>query len=386
MFEAEAPPRMTQRELKEEVISPPPVSRLPAISRKTIQNREAQRACRERKARQMANLKAENESLKAQIRALQDSNAQPNHALSHCADCALERMRSASYLARIAQLEAQLDAVKAQSPPQSYSHSQSQSTSPHAPTISIDHAMTDSAVVLPISASVTVPSSQSVQLPPPSASTIGSVSLSPLVKMDFDGSDLISHDEMWEDILDETSAIQLYGPIDIEPYRTAFNDISSIKGNPLIDQILDLFVEQAGATNKKKITKCLLGIVALRFALLDACSILDRARFLDAMDELTHQYNKYTTNMKKYFKVKVPPHDSIDWQNPRMTPFREQLRAVPSFSNAGNIIDDICVLYWSETKEDEREEKLLSIVLLARKLENLCVNDEDRKRVRNFET
>ncbi|KAJ3035029.1 hypothetical protein HDU99_010638, partial [Rhizoclosmatium hyalinum] len=67
--------------------------------------------------------------------------------------------------------------------------------------------------------------------------------------------------------------------------------------------------------------------------------------------------------------------------NPRVKPFRDTLRAIPSLQHANNMIDELCLLFWScNVGNTDASENLLRVALQFKRLESLCTIDDDRVR------
>ncbi|KAJ3031631.1 UNVERIFIED_CONTAM: hypothetical protein HDU68_001711 [Siphonaria sp. JEL0065] len=303
--------------------------------RKVLLNREAQRACRDRRARYIQDLETENVGLKQRIQDLEI--ARQNSA---CPSCVILQSRNEEQAQRIKDLE---DLVSG----------------------SFRHKAT------PILHAAHEP-----------ASRIDTFHES----MDFE----TASDE-WIDVqsapIVPKSAIELYGPVDCEHTRQALNSLPSIKDNPNIDAMIDLFILQASTVDTKLCIKYLVGIITTRYKLLDACTLLDRHQALEIMDDFKQRNNNHSFNIYQFLATKKPgitttisyKQAMIQLANPRIKPFRDALVSIPSLSGAETVIDELCLLFWSCTSlQRDREDRLLQLVLVARKLEHMCIGEEDR--------
>ncbi|KAJ3088664.1 hypothetical protein HK100_007979 [Physocladia obscura] len=127
----------------------------------------------------------------------------------------------------------------------------------------------------------------------PSVDSLGSGSLSSMVfpehnfTTDFDWNTELEQLEQCqqqstENCLQQTSMLlltaeEMYGPVDIEDFRTRLKNIPSIcQFSSAVDQICFFFVEMTRTTDSKKIRTLLLKLIRISYSLMDLCSICDR--------------------------------------------------------------------------------------------------------------
>ncbi|KAI9349606.1 hypothetical protein BDR26DRAFT_852444 [Obelidium mucronatum] len=191
-------------------------------------NSEAQRQCRDRKARYLSDLESENAMLKQRIKELESKT---------CSFCETQEVKTEQYLSRIRDLE-NLVSVK------------SNQRNDDLDSIVSHHVVS--------------PSTQ-------------------IYRSAMDTSDCLETEtitsEEWIDVQPNNapkSSVELFGPVDTEYTRSALNSLASIKDNPNIDAMINFFVLQASTTDRRLSIKYLVGLITVRYKLLDACTLLDR--------------------------------------------------------------------------------------------------------------
>ncbi|ORY37004.1 hypothetical protein BCR33DRAFT_721659 [Rhizoclosmatium globosum] len=143
--------------------------------------------------------------------------------------------------------------------------------------------------------------------------------------------------------------------------RAAMFSLASVQNSPSaqtnVNQLLDLF-----AVPQTHHQKYLVAITAARFRILDECTLLDRQQFILHLDNFIQLNAKHCKNYTRYSetpnttdqapRLPSPPSHSLIILPTAHPSLRDALTAIPSFASAGDLIDELCSLYWSFTSED----------------------------------
>ncbi|KAI9349554.1 hypothetical protein BDR26DRAFT_852344 [Obelidium mucronatum] len=79
------------------------------------------------------------------------------------------------------------------------------------------------------------------------------------------------------------SANDLYGQPEVDFVRIALKSLPSLKESKYVDLLMDLFLLQCEATDKKWMVKSMLKMMNLRHKLLDSCNVMDRQKVLELL-------------------------------------------------------------------------------------------------------
>ncbi|KAJ3284042.1 hypothetical protein HDU79_008538 [Rhizoclosmatium sp. JEL0117] len=184
--------------------------------------------------------------------------------------------------------------------------------------------------------------------------------------------------------LGDKTALTLYGQPETESCRVGLNAIPSIKNNPLIDTMLEMFLEQAADVDKNRIRTSQLKISATSQKLVNACNIVDRKRCLEVM-AIFMEVNK--RHMDHMYKISESASGALGALSPgfefmladlppESISFRRQMEQISSLKDAHDVIAEFCAVFWlcnDETKFDR-------MTKLNRKILSLCANTDDMER------
>ncbi|KAJ3089416.1 hypothetical protein HK100_007754, partial [Physocladia obscura] len=170
----------------------------------------------------------------------------------------------------------------------------------------------------------------------------------------------------------DLSATQLYGPPEVDFARIALRNLPSLKNSKYIDQIFDIFVAQSNASDKPTIRKLLLKAINVQ----EIFGIFYERNKQHAQhrDKII---NEILSKPRRLSKVDNLPAEISH----KLNRFKETALAIPSLKGSSCIFDELGEILFScgWKCEEGREEKLLQIVQICRRLGKLCYGcPEDR--------
>ncbi|KAJ3128348.1 hypothetical protein HK100_009220 [Physocladia obscura] len=184
-------------------------------------------------------------------------------------------------------------------------------------------------------------------------------------------------------LLSHPCAEELYGPIQIEPYKTQTKSLSSLKSSKIVDRIFDLFVRQSRATDTRIARVLLLKSIREHMRLTDRCTVLDRVNFLEITANFQVKNSQHLMHFRNMCAPPDMPKSKIDVDTfqsmPHVGLFREALRAIPSLAGSFNVIDHLSE-FWIKDDEEYDAEKFFQLNQILHSLSVLCVTVEDKKK------
>ncbi|KAJ3115853.1 hypothetical protein HK100_001223 [Physocladia obscura] len=163
---------------------------------------------------------------------------------------------------------------------------------------------------------------------------------------------------------EEQSSEQIYGPIDIEPFKADANKIEPLAGAKILDRMFSLFE-----------------IIREHNRMLQRCGVLDRVEVIRIYSEFHLKYEAHVMHWChiciQHEKYIPKPRSDLDTQILPLSIkfFRDTLREIPGLANSFPCIDDMCD-FWMRTEEYNTQEFFRTAYML-RKLLYQCGNLED---------
>ncbi|KAJ3346777.1 hypothetical protein HDU83_002675 [Entophlyctis luteolus] len=390
----------------------------PADDRRTAQNRLAQRAFRDRKLQYVKDLETKVEQLTAIVEgssefskaydcvnlrnqvaeleskllilgnsAAPDDRPFKDSADIECLNCASERLKVEQLTEVNNQLQANLILLQDENSVykqfiSAYSFFAS----------SANPALQDSGVLLPSTYSAT-PLSSSLS-PVAAANNLADHLLffnnGILQEMNYSPSSSIS---LTDDVLDLnkerefTPSCEQFGQINVDPFREKLRSLSSLKTSSTVDDFMELIVTLSKCCAKRVLKRLIIRFAALKHKLLDTCSLIEKQRFL----ELTENFKTEIKKHMDFFYAELRTSSVTQNRKPlselqaqvleQLQQFKDMTKAIPSFKDAGSLVDDLCFEFSSQAlckDETEREEKYVQVLAIQGQLQMLCKSEEDR--------
>ncbi|KAI9349677.1 hypothetical protein BDR26DRAFT_634247 [Obelidium mucronatum] len=156
--------------------------------------------------------------------------------------------------------------------------------------------------------------------------------------------------------------------------------------------MFSLFWSQVNCSKRTVLKKSIIKSAAVKYKILNGCSVLDRARVMEILDEVQLR-NKLHVNHIYYNSSHMPTLSGADSMtaSPRIpplvkvppqadAPFKEAIAGIPSLTNSSTDINELCALFWTQTRVrgPEREAIFFKMIDLFAKLLRDCVSEEDR--------
>ncbi|KAI8617242.1 hypothetical protein BC830DRAFT_1114479 [Chytriomyces sp. MP71] len=198
-------------------------------------------------------------------------------------------------------------------------------------------------------------------------------------------------DDQWMDVLyyrngELQSAEELYGPVDIEPVRTALKKMPSLQSaektiDIMVNAILDFTRAKDMLTAQKNIVAC----VKASHKLSDLCSREEWLNFMEISDahiiarnqmHIAHASHLATYGMDASLstdKDTGPPH-------PAIARFRAACAQIPSLRDASGIVNQIAVIYRSDPAAMRKFFRMGAVVPV---LVTTCTTTEEKRRLRS---
>ncbi|ORY41669.1 hypothetical protein BCR33DRAFT_718811, partial [Rhizoclosmatium globosum] len=171
------------------------------------------------------------------------------------------------------------------------------------------------------------------------------------------------------------SAVEVYGPPDIDYAWKDLKSLDSLKDNIYVDMTFRLFLQQVHCTDRTLLKNSIIKAAAAKYKILNGCSLLDRSRAMEIMDQV-QLHNKQHVNHVYYNSSHMQSLNT-----PADAPFKEAIAGIPSLKEAGDDIDELCALFWTQTRVgrgEEREAVFFKMIDVFAKLLRVCKDEEDR--------
>ncbi|KAI8841037.1 hypothetical protein BJ741DRAFT_575376 [Chytriomyces cf. hyalinus JEL632] len=163
----------------------------------------------------------------------------------------------------------------------------------------------------------------------------------------------------------DKSAVEMFGPVHTEFARYILNTIPSLRNSTYAHQLLDLFEEQASYRDKAKVQRSMITFMQIWARMMEHCTDPAERRIIYEVDEIFHEVNRdhmtdpsVGKNLQRYYYAlgakaaerfaKSQP-GSVLKHTAESESLRRALHLIPSFQNAGNLIDELCVVYFQSS-------------------------------------
>ncbi|KAJ3113882.1 hypothetical protein HK100_001864, partial [Physocladia obscura] len=177
------------------------------------------------------------------------------------------------------------------------------------------------------------------------------------------------------------SATQLYGPPEIDFAKIALHNLPSLKNSKYVDQFFDTFAAQSNASDQTTIRKLLLKAISIRSKMLNKCNVMDRQKVLEIIGIFYERNKQHAQHRDKMVNEILPKPrrlskiDNLPTEiSHQLNRFKDAALAIPSLKGSSCILDELGGIFsscdWSS--KEVREEKLLQMVQIFRRLGKLC--------------
>ncbi|KAJ3078702.1 hypothetical protein HDU99_000422 [Rhizoclosmatium hyalinum] len=163
-------------------------------------------------------------------------------------------------------------------------------------------------------------------------------------------------DFLLEESEDKKTSEELYGPIEVESFIITIKALPSLKDRgAFIDSYFELAVKETRITSQKAARKLLIEFVRRGKEFIDFTSIMDRHKLM----EIFSIYHERNAKHEIHFSNLCAPSEETRRQYANrplgqlpapVQAFRDTMKAVPSFKDHGDIIDQLEIL--SKSVED----------------------------------
>ncbi|KAJ3244680.1 hypothetical protein HDU78_010588 [Chytriomyces hyalinus] len=187
------------------------------------------------------------------------------------------------------------------------------------------------------------------------------------------------------------SAVEMFGPVHTEFARYILNTIPSLRNSSYACQLLDLFEEQASYRDKAKVQRSMIIFMQIWAKMMEHCTDPAERRIIYEVDEIFHEVNRdhmtdpsVGQNLQRYYyalgakaaeKFAKSQTASVLKHTAESETLRRTLHLIPSFQNAGNLIDELCVVYFQSS---DPKWSFFRAGVLFEKLQDMCTTSEDR--------
>ncbi|KAJ3113930.1 hypothetical protein HK100_001845, partial [Physocladia obscura] len=178
-------------------------------------------------------------------------------------------------------------------------------------------------------------------------------------------------------------AEELYGPIEIEPFKSRILALEPFRNHPKIaNRIFDLLMRIAKTTETRSARSLLLKIIREHLRLVDRCGIIGRVQVIEIMAEYRLKYAKHAQHWHKMcaFSEYKPKQNPLLRENipPRVVAFRDALKSIPSFAECQDTIDNMCDFWVADYEYNPQE--FFNLNYMVHSLIIACTNIEDQRR------
>ncbi|KAJ3046700.1 hypothetical protein HDU99_009705, partial [Rhizoclosmatium hyalinum] len=184
--------------------------------------------------------------------------------------------------------------------------------------------------------------------------------------------------------------VEVYGPPDIDYAWKDLKSLESLKDNIYVDMTSFLThhftspQQQVHCTDRTLLKNSIIKAAAAKYKILNGCSLLDRSRAMEIMDQV-QLHNKQHVNHVYYNSSHMQSLNTpvlptlVRMPAQADAPFKEAIAGIPSLKEAGDDIDELCALFWTQTrllrvcKDDEDRTKFLLATEIGREINNYHV-------------
>ncbi|KAJ3293982.1 hypothetical protein HDU79_011655 [Rhizoclosmatium sp. JEL0117] len=176
------------------------------------------------------------------------------------------------------------------------------------------------------------------------------------------------------------SAVEVYGPPDIDYAWKDLKSLDSLKDNIYVDMTFQLFLQQVHCTDRTLLKNSIIKAAAAKYKILNGCSLLDRSRAMEIMDQV-QLHNKQHVNHVYYNSSHMQSLNTpvlptlVRMPAQADAPFKEAIAGIPSLKEAGDDIDELCALFWTQTRDEEDRTKFLLATEIGREINNYHVTE-----------
>ncbi|KAJ3089790.1 hypothetical protein HK100_007656, partial [Physocladia obscura] len=147
------------------------------------------------------------------------------------------------------------------------------------------------------------------------------------------------------------SAEQLYGPVEIEPFKERMNALESLKDSNVVNRSFDLFVALSRATETGVARTLQLKKIREHAKLMNKCGVLDSMKLAEIESEFEEKYFRYNARFREIcanpnYDPMVDPIVGESKITRQVSNFRESLRKIPSLKKSFDKIDHFCY-FWA---------------------------------------
>ncbi|KAJ3378186.1 hypothetical protein HDU84_007847 [Entophlyctis sp. JEL0112] len=186
-----------------------------------------------------------------------------------------------------------------------------------------------------------------------------------------------------------TPSCEQFGEINlnIDQIREKLKSFSRLENESTVDDFIELIMTLSKCSTKHSLKRLIIRFSALKHKLLDTCSLIEKHRFL----ELTENFKTEIKSHMDFFYAKLRTSSVAQGRTPlseyqaqvleQLQQFKNMTKAIPSFKDAGDLVDDLCFEFSSQAlckDEAEREEKYVQVMAIQGQLQMLCKTEEDR--------
>ncbi|KAJ3118816.1 hypothetical protein HK100_000538 [Physocladia obscura] len=181
------------------------------------------------------------------------------------------------------------------------------------------------------------------------------------------------------------SAQDIYGQMDVVPFKIKANRIEPLAGTKILDRIFSLFelISRTSSTNIARIIS--LKIMRENIRLQQRCGVIDRVKFIDIFSEF---HLKYQSHIMHWSWLCIQPCNQPNSKPPiildpqsaplPVTLFREKLRAIPGLApHAFADIDELCGFWMRIAEESTAADEFFQYAFMMHRLLYQCGNCED---------
>ncbi|KAI8614795.1 hypothetical protein BC830DRAFT_1169105 [Chytriomyces sp. MP71] len=202
--------------------------------------------------------------------------------------------------------------------------------------------------------------------------------------------DVSIFEEIMEGISSKKTAAELYGPFEVDETQKELKALSSLSNSKHVDEMLGLFVTQSHFSDKKTIKSYYKRIVSSKYKILDECNLIDKQKCIEIIERfktknrmhLNHLHLNSTHDARKLVQKRSGNAGgaSLSQLDAQLQPFKEAVSSIPSLRGASELVEELCLCFASHLtcSKEEREDKFFALFELSSKLQGLCATETDR--------
>ncbi|KAJ3104005.1 hypothetical protein HK100_004117 [Physocladia obscura] len=180
------------------------------------------------------------------------------------------------------------------------------------------------------------------------------------------------------------SAEELYGQIDVEPFKTRLNTLMSFSESDVINQLFQSRVNLSRATETRAARNLQIKYLRDHSNLLKKCGIMDYVNLVELETEFNTKYSRHISRFQEIcanpaYKLKIDHALAKQKMTTQLIAFRNALNDIPSLDKFYDLVDNYCYFWALYGLANIGPDEFFSVGNMFSGIFNACKGFEDKK-------